>query len=317
MRTILTRRHSGGTSFDGVEFQRFSRFPILHSKDLVNWRIGHALNTNTGQCFSKPQHGNGVWAPAIRYHNKFFVFFLILTTGSTWSRRSASGPWSAPLLIKSAKGWIDPCPFWDDDGNAYLVHAFANSRAGIKSVLHINKMSADGTKLLDEGRLVFDGHERHPTIEGPKLYKRDGYYYIFAPAGGVPTGWQTVLRSKTSMVLTKTRSSWSKDSHRLMVLTREHGWNSHRVSRGSYISRIAELTVALFIFNRCGGWMIGQSSASMIIAMEKVNPWLFTKNPMWVGVILSEYLKRLTSLPYEVLAYSGSGMQTSIPIGGR
>jgi beta-xylosidase len=174
--------------------------PILHSKDLVNWRIiGHALQYQTPvSVFDKPQHGNGVWAPAIRYHNNlFYIFFPDPDYGIYMVKaRDPSGPWSAPLLIKSAKGWIDPCPFWDDDGNAYLVHAFANSRAGIKSVLHINKMSADGTKILDEGRLVFDGREHHPTIEGPKLYKRNGYYYIFAPAGGVPTGWQTVLRSK-------------------------------------------------------------------------------------------------------------------------
>ena len=109
---------------------------------------------------------------------------------------SGAGPWSAPLLIKSAKGWIDPCPFWDNDGKAYLIHAWANSRAGIKSVLHLNRMSPEGTRVLDEGQMVFDGRQDHPTIEGPKLYKRNGYYYIFAPAGGVPTGWQTVLRSK-------------------------------------------------------------------------------------------------------------------------
>ena len=57
-------------------------------------------------------------------------------------------------------------------------------------------MSADGTKLLDDGKMVFDGRVNHPTIEGPKLYKRNGYYYIFAPAGGVSTGWQTVLRAR-------------------------------------------------------------------------------------------------------------------------
>src|SRR3990172_8607986 len=110
--------------------------------------------------------------------------------------KNAAGPWSEPLLIKKAKGWIDPCPFWDDDGNSYLVQAWANSRAGIKSILTINRMSADGPRILDEGKLIFDGHQRHPTIEGPKLYKKNGYYYIFAPAGGVSTGWQTVLRSK-------------------------------------------------------------------------------------------------------------------------
>jgi len=181
-------------------FNSIPGLPILHSKDLVNWRIiGHALSYQIPlSVFAKPQHGNGVWAPAIRYHkNYFYIFYPDPDYGIYMVKaRNPAGPWSAPLLIKSAKGWIDPCPFWDNDGNAYLVHAFANSRAGIKSVLHINKMSVDGTKILDEGRLVFDGREHHPTIEGPKLYKRNGYYYIFAPAGGVPTGWQTVLRSK-------------------------------------------------------------------------------------------------------------------------
>src|SRR5262245_43459018 len=174
--------------------------PILHSKDLVNWRIiGHALEYKSPRdVFANPQHVNGVWAPAIRYHkNYFYIFFPDPDYGIYMTKaRNPAGPWSAPLLIRSAKGWIDPCPFWDDDGNAYLVHAWANSRSGIKSILTINKMSEDGTKILDEGQMVFDGHAHHPTIEGPKLYKRNGYYYIFAPAGGVPTGWQTVLRSK-------------------------------------------------------------------------------------------------------------------------
>ncbi len=110
--------------------------------------------------------------------------------------RNPAGPWTEPLLIKPARGWIDPCPFWDDDGNAYLVHAWARSRSGINSILTINRMTADGTKLLDEGMMVFDGRIHHPTIEGPKLYKHNGYYYIFAPAGGVTSGWQTVLRSR-------------------------------------------------------------------------------------------------------------------------
>ena len=78
----------------------------------------------------------------------------------------------------------------------YLVHAWANSRVGVKSILAINRMNEDGTEILDDGIVVFVGHLNHPTIEGPKLYKRNGYYYIFAPAGGVKTGWQTVLRSK-------------------------------------------------------------------------------------------------------------------------
>jgi beta-xylosidase len=110
--------------------------------------------------------------------------------------KDAKGPWTEPLLIKSAKGWIDPCPLWDDDDNACLVNAFAASRSGIKSVLTISRMSANGAKLLDDAVIVDDGHGLDPTLEGPKLYKRNGYYYILAPAGGVPTGWEVALRSK-------------------------------------------------------------------------------------------------------------------------
>ncbi|HJZ82908.1 MAG TPA: glycoside hydrolase 43 family protein [Pyrinomonadaceae bacterium] len=174
--------------------------PILHSRDLVNWSIiGHALPRQPPlDVFSRPQHGNGVWAPAIRYHNgEFYIFYPDPDYGIYLVKaKDPTGPWSEPLLIKAAKGWIDPCPFWDDDGKAYLVSAFARSRSGIKSLLVVSRLSEDGTKMVDEGALVFDGHEHDPTVEGPKLYKRNGYYYIFAPAGGVEGGWQLVLRSK-------------------------------------------------------------------------------------------------------------------------
>src|SRR5262245_45851869 len=174
--------------------------PILHSKDLVNWvLIGHALRQQRpADVYDKPQHGNGVWAPSIRYRNgEFYIYYPDPDYGIYLVKaKNPAGPWSEPLLIKEAKGWIDPCPLWDTDGNAYLVSAMAASRSGIKSILVVSRLSADGTKLLDDGVMVFDGHDKHPTVEGPKFYKRNGYYYIFAPAGGVETGWQLVLRAK-------------------------------------------------------------------------------------------------------------------------
>jgi beta-xylosidase len=174
--------------------------PILHSKDLVNWRLINYVFTRQkpDDVFGKPQHGGGVWAPSIRYYNgEFYIFYPDPDFGIYMTKtKNPAGEWTEPILIKSGKGLIDPCPLWDDDGKAYLVSAFAGSRAGIKTVLIVSKMSADGTKLLDDGILVFDGHDAHPTVEGPKFYKRNGFYYIFAPAGGVATGWQLVLRSK-------------------------------------------------------------------------------------------------------------------------
>lgn len=181
-------------------FDQVPGLPILHSKDLVNWTLlTHALKRQPPyDVYSKTKHGDGVWAPAIRFHNgEYFIYYPDPEYGIyVVKAKSPEGPWSEPLLIKEAKGWIDPCPLWDDDGNAYLVNALAASRSGAKSVLIVNKMNQDGTKLLDDGIMVFDGHAHHPTTEGPKFYKRNGYYYIFAPAGGVPTGWQLVLRSR-------------------------------------------------------------------------------------------------------------------------
>lgn len=181
-------------------FNAVPGLPILHSKDLVNWElIGYALQSlEPNDHFSKPQHGNGVWAPAIRYHEgEFYIYwgdpdfgiFVVKT-------KDPAGSWNEPILVEAGKGLIDPCPLWDEDGKAYLSHAYAGSRAGIKSVLVVKPMNWEGTKTLGSGKLVFDGHEAHPTVEGTKFYKRNGLYYIFAPAGGVSTGWQLILKSK-------------------------------------------------------------------------------------------------------------------------
>ena len=181
-------------------FNAVPGLPILHSKDLVNWRIiNHVFRQQEPkEVFRQPQHSGGVWAPSIRYHNgEFYIFYPDPELGIYMTKaKDPAGEWSEPLLIKEAKGWIDPCPLWDDDGKAYLVSAFAGSRAGIKSVLIVSRMSPDGARLLDDGVMVFDGHAKHPTVEGPKFYKLNGYYYISAPAGGVQYGWQLVLRSK-------------------------------------------------------------------------------------------------------------------------
>jgi beta-xylosidase len=183
------------SSFDAVP-----GLPILHSKDLVNWSIiGHALVRQPPfDHFSKTQHGNGVWAPSIRYHKgEFYIYYPDPDFGIYMIKtRDPATAWSEPILVEAGKGLIDPCPLWDDNGKVYLVYAFAGSRAGIKSVLALKELNTEGSKAIDAGAIVYDGHQSDPTLEGPKLYKRNNYFYIFAPAGGVSTGWQLVLRSK-------------------------------------------------------------------------------------------------------------------------
>lgn len=173
---------------------------ILHSTDLVNWQIvGAALpRMYDGVAFDTPQHGNGVWAPSIRYHEgTYYIFWGDPDRGIyVVSARNPRREWSEPRLIYPAKGVIDPSPLWDDDGRLYVVHGWAGSRAGFKSILSVVEFDPHSFRPLTGDVDVFDGHSEHPTIEGPKFYRRGKYYYIFAPAGGVKEGWQLVMRSE-------------------------------------------------------------------------------------------------------------------------
>ncbi len=174
--------------------------PILYSKDLVNWElIGYALqNQFPIEHFRTVRHGDGVWAPSIRYHNgEYYIYWGDPDFGIYMVKtKDPAGTWEEPVLVKEAKGIIDTCPFWDEDGKAYLSYAFAGSRANVKTVLMLSKLTPDGTRLIGNPAMVFDGHNGHTTVEGSKMYKLKGYYWVMAPAGGVKPGWQLAMRSK-------------------------------------------------------------------------------------------------------------------------
>lgn len=176
--------------------------PILHSKDLVNWEIiGYALKKlEPEEIFNKPSHGNGVWAPCIRHHNgEFYIYwgdpdhgvFMVKT-------KDPAGEWEAPVCVIPGAGMIDTTPLWDEDGRCYLANGWANSRSRFASVLTVRELNAEGTKAIGNPVIVFDGNgNANRTVEGPKFYKRDGWYWIMCPAGGVPTGFQLAMRSKS------------------------------------------------------------------------------------------------------------------------
>ena len=190
-------------------FACFPGLQILHSTDLVNWKIiGHALTNEYDvlpefaggelDWHKRIQHGNYVWAPSIRYHDGWFYIYCGDPDQGLFMTRTQdpAGQWEPMVWGMKGKGLIDCCPLWDEDGKAYLSHGCAGSRAGVKSVLFVAPMNAEGTKVIGPSRIVYDGHEDQPTIEGTKFYKRNGYYYIMSPAGGVKYGWQVELRSK-------------------------------------------------------------------------------------------------------------------------
>ena len=174
---------------------------LLTSEDMVNWRlVGHALKTLIPkEHFSIPRRGEGVWAPSLRHHDgRFWIYYpdpdygIYLVTAEHFE-----GPWSEPVLVKEGKGLIDPCPLWDEDGRVYLVHGWARSRSGIANRLTLQELLPEGTKVKGDARVIIDGDllTNYRTLEGPKIYKREGKYWIFAPAGGVAEGWQSVFRA--------------------------------------------------------------------------------------------------------------------------
>lgn len=241
--------------------------PILTSKDLVHWTIaGHVLpklpfapeydlpgpvptddagkRTPRDLRTSGQRYAGGVWAPSIRHHDgKFYVYFATPYEGIFMSTATkVEGPWTPPVAVIAGPNFEDPCPFWDDDGQAYLVHGKVGA-----GPLVLHRMAPDGKSVLDEGKVIIEDPKALPVLEGPKLYKRNGWYYIFAPIGGVDTGPQAVMRSK---------SIWGPYEHREVLVPGNglkgphqggwvetpsgEGWFVHFNSEGAY-GRIVHL----------------------------------------------------------------------------
>jgi beta-xylosidase len=230
--------------------------PILKSSDLVNWRIiGHVfprLNINPAyDLVGTNRYGRGCWAPAIRYHNsRFYVFFPTPDEGIFMtSATAAEGPWDPVVAVLAGNKLEDPCPFWDDDGSAYLIHSVLGA-----GPLILHKLSPDGKKVLDAGKIIVRDSQNLHTLEGPKLYKRNGYYYIFAPFGGVNGGSQAVLRSTNiygpydyKVVLAKGSTAINGPHQGGYVETPSgQGWFLHFQSRGAW-GRILHLQPVVWV----------------------------------------------------------------------
>ena len=275
-------------------FSHVPGLPILHSIDLVNWSLaGHALPRLVPEAaFAQPQPGKGVWAPAIRQHaGRFWIYYpdpdfgLYVITAA-----DPRGPWTTPVLVRGGRGLIDPCPLWDDDGRLYLIHAWAKSRAGFNNVLTLLRLSADGTRVEQDYGVVIDGNKLkgYETLEGPKLYKRDGWYYVLAPAGGVATGWQSVFRSRQitgpyedRIVLDQGRTPINGPHQGALVDTPAgEWWFLHFQDLAAY-GRVVHLQPVVWQ----GGWpVIGAATAGAV----KGEPVLRHRKPATAGVGAAE-----------------------------
>ncbi|MDR2384893.1 MAG: glycoside hydrolase 43 family protein [Tannerella sp.] len=221
----------------------FMGMQVLESEDMVNWRI----ITQIYKCLDfkgwneNERYAGGSWAPAIRFHDgKFWVFFCTPDEGLFMTNaESPAGPWTPLHLVKAVPKWEDPCPFWDEDGKAYL----GRSIYGAGPII-IHQMSYDGKQLLDSGITVYKG----PVAEGTKILKKDGYYYLSIPEGGVERGWQTILRSKSiygpyekKVVLEQGSTSINGPHQGAIVDTPEGKWWFYHFQHAGTIGRVVHL----------------------------------------------------------------------------
>lgn len=182
--------------------------PIFHSKDLVNWKsLGHVLTTPTQLPLKNQQTSRGIYAPTIRHHQG--VFYMITTLVDVRGNflvtaTDPAGPWSEPVLLPEIGG-IDPDIFFDDDGKAYIAHndgpigepLYSGHRAIWLWEFDLSTKSV----VKNSGRVIVNGgtdlSKKPIWIEGPHLYKINGWYYLLCAEGGTGMDHSAVIfRSK-------------------------------------------------------------------------------------------------------------------------
>lgn len=188
-------------------FAWFPGIPIFHSRDLVNWRqIGNAIDREGMLDFSGLRLSRGVFAPTIEHHDgRFFIANTCVDCGGNFVlvANDPSGPWSDPIWTPDVGG-IDPSLFFDDDGRAYILNNDAPpgaARYDGHRAIWIREVEPGSFRSLAPATALVDGgvrpEEKPIWIEGPHLYKRDGWYYLSAAEGGTAVDHsQVVLRSR-------------------------------------------------------------------------------------------------------------------------
>jgi beta-xylosidase len=182
-------------------FQFSPGMVILHSKDLVNWTILSHVVTDLNQIGPElnwdrmNRYGRGIWAGAIRYHDKkFWVYFGTPDEGYFMSTATnVAGPWEPLHPMLNEAGWDDCCPFWDDDGQGYFVGT--QFRDNYKTYLY--KLTPDGRSIIKEtGKLILEGSGR----EASKLYKFNGVYYHFFSENKSSVGRYVMMQRSTNIL---------------------------------------------------------------------------------------------------------------------
>jgi xylan 1,4-beta-xylosidase len=176
-------------------FAYFPGIPVFRSKDLVNWElIGHVMDRAEQMDLDGFGVSRGIFAPAIRYKDGvFYVTCTLVDGGGNFivTAKSPKGPWSNPTWIPQIDG-IDPSPFFDDSGKAYIVYNSIppenKSLYNGHRTIRMYEFDLATLKTIGKEMILVNGgtdiSKKPVWIEGPHIFKKDGYYYLIAAEGG-------------------------------------------------------------------------------------------------------------------------------------
>ncbi|MGL5019896.1 MAG: glycoside hydrolase family 43 protein, partial [Luteolibacter sp.] len=191
--------------------------PVFHSKDLVNWKlIGHAIDRPGQLDYKGIDVTRGLFAPAIEHHKGVFYLVCTMVDGIgnfVLTADNPAGPWSDPIALDFPG--IDPSLFFDDDGRVWLVHngeppddkpLYQGHRAvWLREFDPVAKRMIGGARIIVNGGV--DLSKKPVWIEGPHLFKRDGWYYLNCAEGGTSIDHsQVIFRTRS---LTEPFTPWS------------------------------------------------------------------------------------------------------------
>lgn len=188
-------------------FTYFPGIPVFESTDLVHWKqIGNVIDRPTQLDFDGLSVSRGIFAPTIEFHDG--VFYVVTTATDSGGNfiataRDPAGPWSDPHWLPTIGG-IDPSLFFDDDGKVYLLNNDeppGPARYDGHRAIWMQQIDLARFQPIGPRKVLIDGGvepEKNPIwIEGPHIYKRDGWYYLSDAEGGTgPQHSQVVLRSR-------------------------------------------------------------------------------------------------------------------------
>jgi alpha-N-arabinofuranosidase len=190
-------------------FAWFPGIPIFHSRDLVNWtQIGNAIDRPDQLDFAKLGLSRGVFAPDISHHDGiFYILNTCVDCGGNFVITAADpkGPWSDPVWLPEIVGGIDPSLFVDEDGSAWILNngpPEGTPRYDGHRAIWIQRFDLKTMKMAGPRKVLIDGGidpaAKPIWIEGPHIFRKDGFYYLTAAEGGTAEGHsQVILRSRS------------------------------------------------------------------------------------------------------------------------